>query len=268
MTPSTDGDFPIKFLFRKRARLLALPKETEAASHLFSFLNYFYTKPRRVQRTQWTERLASLVDEKMAEQQPLRAQAADTSADTKPANLAQGFPIVPVSLRLEGPYFSPADPSRYDTVVCLVAGSGISGAIAIAGAFAYSGEQHQQRKSELTLASDTPDNVDLSELPRPSTPRSPRWKRCIIIWSVRDEDVIDLHIKRYLDAGVELQTHLTGSGRKRMNATETLQTIRSEHPQGTSIWVYISGPKPFIQSAEQACKSAENVDYYAASWEI
>lgn len=267
MTPPTDDNFPIKFLFRKRTRLLAFPKETEATGHVFPFLKYFHTKPRRAQGTQWTERLAGLVDKKTAEQQPLQGQTGGASADIKPLNLSQGYPIVPVSLRLEGPYFSPADPSRYDTVVCLVAGSGISGAIAIAGAFTYSSEQHQQHKSELTVTSRSNDNVD-PELPRLSTPRSPSWKRCVIVWSVRDGDFIDLRINKHLDAGVELKTHLTGPGRKRMNATETLQAIRSEDPQGTSIWVYISGPKSFIQSAEQACKAAENVDYYAASWEI
>ena len=263
VTPSSDDDFPIKFLFRKRTRLLALPKETEATSHLFSFLKYFHTKAQRLQRTQWTERLANLVDKKTAEQQYLQAQTAGASTDIKPGIIAHDYPVVPVSLRLEGPYFSPADPSRYETVVCFVAGSGISGAIAIAGAFA-----HHRSMSELITASENNDNFDLSKDSRPSTSRSLRWKRCIIIWSVREEDVIDIRIDRCLEAGVELQTHLTGSGRKRMNATERLETIRSEDPQGTSTWVYISGPKPFIQSAEQACKAADKVDYYAASWEI
>ena len=41
-----------------------------------------------------------------------------------------------IGVRAEGQYFTPADPARYHTVVCIVAGTGISGALAIIGAFA------------------------------------------------------------------------------------------------------------------------------------
>lgn len=58
----------------------------------------------------------------------------------------------PISLRLEGLYFTPADPSRYQTVVCLVAGTGIS--------------------SGKSLVK--------------SIKKGRSWTRCIVLWSVRE----------------------------------------------------------------------------------
>ena len=51
------------------------------------------------------------------------------------AELLMDSASVPISLRLEGPFFTPTNPSHYHTVVCLVEGAGISGALAIASAF-------------------------------------------------------------------------------------------------------------------------------------
>ena len=86
-----------------------------------------------------------------------------------------------VSLRLEGPYFTVADPSRYKTVICFVAGTGVSGAIAIVRAFL---EQKRQQMAALQNgyewgANDRPETTSI-------------WKRCVVIWSVRAENYIDL----------------------------------------------------------------------------
>lgn len=34
-----------------------------------------------------------------------------------------------------------------------------------------------------------------------------------------------------------------------------------------SVWVYLSGPNPFIASGEAACKTL-GVDFYPARWDI
>jgi hypothetical protein len=88
---------------------------------------------------------------------------------------------VELSLRLEGPYFSEADPSKYRTVICFVAGTGVSGAIAIASAFL---ERRKQQSTAIT---------DFRELEsNRGTNISPKWERCLVFWSVKAEDYFDL----------------------------------------------------------------------------
>lgn len=52
-----------------------------------------------------------------------------------------------------------------------------------------------------------------------------------------------------------------------MDFNETLGEILTEDPHGKT-WVYISGPKPFIDAGKSACKGRDGVDLYAASWDI
>ena len=149
--------------------------------------------------TQWTERLAEV------------AHAEDIS--TTPSSLNGPFqsepeiavPIskpVPISLRLEGPYFTPADPAAYRTVVCLVAGTGVSGAIAICVAF----KEMERQSAAMTQSGATlsPPRCTMGE-PAPLQIQSLNgragsitfvqkdrvWTRCIVIWSVREEMHID-----------------------------------------------------------------------------
>ena len=180
---------------------------------------------------------------------------------------------VDVSLRLEGPYFTLADPSRYKTVICIVAGTGVSGAIAIARAFL---EQKRQQMAALEIGSEWASNG------RPAT--ASIWERCVIIWSVRTEAYIDLPyiqgeqpismahrivLHRYLlcladpTTSLEVQVHLTGKGRPRLDIQERLGSIRGQSSIGP-IWVYLSGPSPFIISGEDACKTTPGVEWYSA----
>jgi hypothetical protein len=63
----------------------------------------------------------------------------DGSNETPQSSFKGGFKFtgvvaskpMSISLRLEDPYFTPTDPARYQTVVCLVAATDISGALAI-----------------------------------------------------------------------------------------------------------------------------------------
>ena len=147
---SGEESISIQFLFRKSV--------LHSPSHHSS-------QPPLNKSTQWTNKLASLADEEKAE-----AYAA-ISAET--------------SLRLEGPYFTPANPETYKTVICLVAGTGLSGAIAIAAAF-----QAQQRSESQPTTKATAPVVDVPCTAMASTSR--RWKRCIVLWAVRERDYVEI----------------------------------------------------------------------------
>ncbi len=62
--------------------------------------------------------------------------------------------------------------------------------------------------------------------------------------------------------GLEVRSFLTGKGRSRLNMEET---IDSEKEKGGRTWVYISGPGPFIEAGEKACRQS-GVDFFGARW--
>lgn len=200
-----------------------------------------------MQSTQWTARLGALVDSNRPD---IPRQEGDPNTDVE-KSLATFRPEeigIDVSIRLEGPYFSPADPSRYDTVVCLVAGTGISGAIAIAAAFNYA------------TVNDT--------LETPAR----KWRRCTIIWSVKESDDIDLAFIEPMAEGLELQKCITGPGRPRVDMERALSEVCVKgNGEGKRAWIYISGPNKYIEAGRQACKKVKrqcDLDFYAASWDI
>lgn len=256
-------DMPIHFLFRKQGK--GPPPSEAAIPPLPLRQRIIRGKKQRVQSTQWTARLAALVDSHRPDvsTQQQQQQQGDRSPDVEKAAIATFLPQeigIDVAVRLEGPYFSPADPSRYDTVVCLVAGTGISGAIAIAAAFNHAALN------------------DTTEAAAAAVPTR-KWRRCAIIWSVKESDDIDL--SPFLDPkadGFELRKCLTGPGRSRVDLERTLSDICSQgrtdgHPcGGRRSWVYISGPNKFIESGKEACRAVKrleaDLDFYAASWEI
>ena len=242
-TPVAADDFVIQFLFRKSGRPASTAVESAKPRFIRLFSQLFRNKEQRVKSTEWTERLAGLVDRE------LNNTPSDSSVGTH-----HQFPCVDVSIRLEGPYFLPANPFRYDKVVCLVAGTGISGAIAIATAFT------EFRRS--------PTNTPIMERPPSLTsnlPISP-WRRCIVVWSVKATDLVELPFLEPCE-GLEVRNCLTGPGRERVDLGRTLQEIGEADRLGRT-WVYISGPKAFIKSAESACQAVGGVEWYASNWDI
>ncbi|KAL8815236.1 MAG: hypothetical protein Q9223_005609 [Gallowayella weberi] len=206
-----------------------------------TFGNGWYWRPGKT--VQWTEKVASSFDEGINERKhhPAKMQGDERNLNTS----------VDIALRLEGPYFSPADPSRYHTVVCLVAGTGISGALAIAGAF--SALQNSRTTAKSTLSS--------------SISHESPWRRCVIVWSVRETDFVDLPPwDSHTD--VEIQILLTGPGRPRPDLPAIMAKISQVTPSGAMIWTYISGPKGFLENAKTVCKAVSNIEYHAASWDI
>ncbi|KAL8859967.1 MAG: hypothetical protein Q9178_003516 [Gyalolechia marmorata] len=238
-TPAGNDEIVIQFLFRKVAAVDSYQDKVARRTWLSTMYSRFRQEPAK--SAQWTEKIASSLDRKHDQQNhdhlERKEQVSHTSVD--------------LALRLEGPYFSPADPSRYHTVVCLVAGTGISGAIAIAGAFRALHTSQSPAESGYS-------NSDSSE---------PVWRRCIIVWSVRERDYIDLP-PLALNANVELQICLTGPGKPRQDLKTTMSGITQSMPPNARTWAYISGPRGYIESAKRVCKALSDVEYYAASWEI
>ena len=196
--PQSYDHVAIQFLFRKQGDKNFSTAPSGSTTHYPLLLSYiarlFRSKRQRIQSTQWTNKLASLVDSHPVQtthsppypnsghdlQSPVSLITSKTEAPSKTSI----FPKINVSLRLEGPYFSPAEPFHHDTVICLVAGTGVSGAIAIARAFI---EMQNSRGAATTALMD------------PSAPSKqaggdyfPNCKRCIVVWSVREEDYVDL----------------------------------------------------------------------------
>ena len=182
-----------------------------------------HSKPKA---TQWTAKLATLAD------------------DCDPEKPDQG---VPISLRLEGPYFTPADPYRYNTTICLVAGSGVSGALAIGAAF---NATHAAVSSSSSA---------------PGTSRT--WSHCLVFWSVKSGSEIELPFLEPMAPGLEVRKFLTGGGRERVDLEKEVLHASG----GGRTWVYISGPKQYITNAKAVCqnvrRSGVNLDFYAASWD-
>ena len=62
--------------------------------------------------------------------------------------------------------------------------------------------------------------------------------------------------------GLEVRPFLTGKGRGRVNMEETIDSIKET---GGRTWVYISGPGPFIEAGEKACRRS-GVGFFGARW--
>ena len=173
----SDKDTMIQFLFRKSK---ASP----------SFASTEKSSERRSKR-EWTNKLADLVDEATIDLSPPSEKI--DGADLQRQRLSAQYQT---SLRLEGPYFTPANPASYDTVICLVAGTGVSGAIAIAAAFRQQ-PMMEGLEPEVTMFGQEKihgvpleRNFTISSYLAPS--KGGIWKRCVIVWSVREAEFIDL----------------------------------------------------------------------------
>lgn len=244
-TDASEDDFPIQFLFRKQGG--KGPSNT-AVVPLPLYKRILRGKKKRKQSTQWTARLAALVDEQQPE---LSKRQSDSNIDME-RSAAPFTPVasgINVALRLEGPYFSPADPYRYDTVVCLVAGTGVTGAISIAAAFNYAATNDFNNSTR-----------------KVSPPR--KWLRCIIIWSVKETEDIELPFLEPKAEGLELRKCLTGPGRSRVDLGQALSEICVKgRKEGGCSWVYISGPDKYVDSGREACQEVQRhteLDFYAA----
>ena len=171
-----DGITMIQFLFRKsKASRSSTTKNPEK-------------RPKR----QWTNKLAELIDEATIDLSPPSENLEES--DLQRRRLSAQYQI---TLRLEGPYFTAANPASYNTVICLVAGTGVTGAIAIAAAFRQQ-PMIDALEPETTMfghekihGAPLERNFTISSFLAPSGGAG-IWKRCVVVWSVREDDYIDL----------------------------------------------------------------------------
>ena len=178
-SPDSEKTMEIQFLFRKS-------KASRSSSSLTD------KSPEKRLKREWTNKIADLVDEVAMDHSPPSEMSEEADLQ-KQQSISQS----PISLRLEGPYFTPANPSSYETVICLVAGTGVSGAIAIAAAFRHHA-MIDALEPETTMFGHEKihrpaltRNITISNKLTPSGSAG-IWKRCVVLWSVRETDFIDL----------------------------------------------------------------------------
>ncbi|KAJ5117043.1 hypothetical protein N7456_001391 [Penicillium angulare] len=183
---ASEKDIPIQFIFRKRGGSGSISQAQPRKFILQRWFNFFRNPVKPT--IQWTDKLASIADgskillgsrDNSSIDQPTSTPSIELHGEIESSTCSSQSVDVP--LRLEGPYFTVADPSRYKTVICIVAGTGVSGAIAIARAFL---EHRRQRMAALEIGSKWEANGNLAN--------KSKWERCVIIWSVRTEAYINL----------------------------------------------------------------------------
>jgi hypothetical protein len=186
ITSASEEDIPIQFIFRKRGGSGSISQAQARQVILPRWFNFFRNPVKPT--FQWTDKLASIADgsktllrsrDNSSIDQPSGTPSIELNGEIESSTCSSQNVDVP--LRLEGPYFTVADPSRYKTVICIVAGTGVSGAIAIARSFL---EQKRQQMAALEIGGVWEPN---SKLANKST-----WERCVIIWSVGTEAYINL----------------------------------------------------------------------------
>ena len=171
-----------------------------------------FAKRKPKNPNQWTNRLASLADgpplQTLSNKSKdvstrLAADLEKTGISHKPEKTLSKIhePInIALHLRLEGPYFTPAEPARYHTVVCLVAGTGVSGAIAVANAFREIERKAAERRnnplfgqaqSSIHSGDESQDAGD-RRASRVAVQNERVWMRCVVLWSVREDSYIPL----------------------------------------------------------------------------
>ncbi len=176
---NSDKNIMIQFLFRKSQESHSVMSISEEDS-------------TRRQKRQWTNKLADLVDETVIDLSPSSEKMEE--ADLQRQHLSAQCRT---TLRLEGPYFTPANPASYETVICLVAGTGVSGAIAIAAGFRQQPMMTALEPETTMFGREKVHGVPMERNFSISSYLAPSgavriWKRCVIVWSVRETEYINL----------------------------------------------------------------------------
>ena len=170
MTAKEESTIEIEFLFRKRG--------SDGPSNI-------PIKQRRTANMQWTNKLASIIDEE-------QGKLAEGKTEAIP-NTDLSRSSIHTTLRLEGPYFTFAHPSAYRTAICLVAGTGLSGALAIAAAFVAQNSDNDDSTKRESSGSHEFNNTAAQSCSADGAPRpAPRWNRCVVVWSIRESQYVDM----------------------------------------------------------------------------
>jgi hypothetical protein len=210
VTPLSQDEFDIQFLFRRQGptallNLQAQPNLEEKSGKVAAVIAFMAHLIDRTPPRDWTERLASIAVHADDYEREVFDRRHFELAPMSPGSRRQQFvhtsKDIYIPLRLEGPYFTPSCPNFYQTVVCLVSGTGIAGALAIAGAFQELERQFAERDEALAVNAVSDDSFSAEYLGGSQGRRSDTivratknrvWKRCVIWWSVKDEEYIEL----------------------------------------------------------------------------
>lgn len=163
-----------------------LPKDEHSIEIQFLFRRMAHAAPEKTR--QWTNKLGALIDE-----ESLNTSRQNSASTTLPS----AAPVlndltddsIETILRLEGPYFTPANPERYKTTMCLVAGTGLSGAIAIAAAFQA---QRSLQRADPEAISEAVPVMSGGKCRLTAENGALHWTRCIVIWTVRESDFVNI----------------------------------------------------------------------------
>ncbi|KFY36040.1 hypothetical protein V494_05372 [Pseudogymnoascus sp. VKM F-4513 (FW-928)] len=204
-TAVSHSSCPVAASMAARAPHHSLTSTSTTPAPQFAFLEYF-TRSKTTSPAEWTDRLASLADKAALTSNISPNHQAALTSDTSPnhqvaltsdtsQNHEAAIPYEPftmlisptawlntfhaaIGVRAEGPYFTPADPARYHTVVCIVAGTGISGALAIIGAFAAQKLRDADNIAEMDRCMPGTCSAVQEPTPVPVDGRG-TWERCV-----------------------------------------------------------------------------------------
>ncbi|KAF2222765.1 ferric reductase like transmembrane component-domain-containing protein [Elsinoe ampelina] len=218
------------------------------------------SRKEKKQAKEWTTRLTTLIPE-----------AVESGPEAGISIQNEQRRSVGIVLRLEGPYPLAHRPfERYNHVVCVVGGTGITGALSLAEHF-------------IELCNT---NKSGSE----STPAGFITSRMTVIWTLKeaeDADLTDvkdlLQLTQEMGANLTIRKHLTGPGRQRLDIHSSIEELmhvshgeKGDSDDIMSTWVYLSGPSKLMESGETACidlkraraDGAYRLDWYCARWDV
>lgn len=172
-----------------------------------------------------------------------------------------------IEVRVEGPYIPlEADFQSADHIICIVGGTGLTGAYSLALWWL----KHRQQDPNA---------------------------RFVLIWTVRHRETARLREWQELEerlthaeGRIRLQIHVSSES-GRIDAMDSLRSVlarsdEKDRASGQSAWVYISGPAGLLDQAEDACVQLESdlkgarkskrdtgltighADHYIARWEV
>ncbi|KAJ4404329.1 hypothetical protein N0V82_010524 [Gnomoniopsis sp. IMI 355080] len=216
-------------------------------------------KSSKSEQREWTWKLSRLVES----QQDAR----------------QAGKLVPCDIlcRVEGPYI-PSGPAAYEVaarVVCLVGGTGLTGAYSLA--MWWSRWRARDIGSHFTLVWTVRD--------RDTAVHLREWLVLVGIVEGIPNMTLKLHVSSEcgrIDPGQELRRALVASSSSSSFEEEESEVTSKENKREASAWAYVSGPAGLLAAAEDACLALKQavtrgqaggelavsrLDYYLAKWE-
>ncbi|KAG8626122.1 hypothetical protein KVT40_006523 [Elsinoe batatas] len=243
---------------RQRSSTLSEDALSNAVVFLWRVPNM--SRKEKKQAKEWTTRLTALITESVE-----GGQEADISVQNEQRR------SIGINLRLEGPYPLSHRPfERYSHVVCVVGGTGITGALSLAERFIELGRTDR-------LGSDGNSAGCVTS-------------RMTVTWTLKeaeDADLTDvkdlLRLAQEVGLSLTIRKHLTGPGKQRLDIKSSIEDFlhvshgeKDSSDDTMSTWVYLSGPVKLMEAGETACiglkkaraDGADSLEWYCARWDV